>query len=460
MKKNRIPILLAGVLTLCLAACHKDGEGDDGPDEILLGGFRLRSQSIPQINGAAFTIDPQTGDICNPDSLAYGTKTEGKACCIFTTNGTDIRVRQAATGGDFLPWKPADSIDISQPVDFLITAGKRQKTYTVRINVHTVSENAIDWEQATSDLYGIGGTNLQYQGLVSVKDGAETKYVMFTADASAQTQIAFWCHPDLNRCEAIGNVTFNPDLGNVDWGQLVFFNGVLVVGTYDNLQGIAYRAAPPAYTTWTGITPNTYIHSILGVVNKSDDKKSYLAAIGKKEGKYVFMRTSDLENWETGDEVDQDNFPMGGGFARLSYENMYHPYLLLAGGSNLEGTKFLNTVWNTTDGLNWVRYESPQPPFREGMAGGCLAECDGIFYLTGGMNYAGETAKEIIRSVDHGLTWQRADESMLFPAEYAARAYSSAFVTPENELYIFSGKESAASPCLDEVWKGKITRNY
>lgn len=196
---------------------------------------------------------------------------------------------------------------------------------------------------------------------------------------------------------------------------------------------------------------------IIGVLGMPG-KDTYLCAIATKDGVPRFCRSSDLENWEFSDADIPYDFPMGGRFARLAYQNMYHPYLLLVGGATPAGTELLNTVWNTSDGLKWVKYESTLPPFDRGREGAMLTRYDGKFYLIGGTDVNGQTTRNIMYSVDRGLSWKPVDDLKVFPDEYTPRSFASVHVDKENNLLLFGGRESASSAWLDEIWSGRINR--
>lgn len=319
-------------------------------------------------------------------------------------------------------------------------------------------ELSVTWTLLTSDFYGLrdfSGSDMSSNGMaMNMLDNGMIEYRMFTRLRNTGANIPLVFVPEENVCAILNsNVVINDPSGTwIDWQQLTPFNGeyVACADTFNREadKGKLFRAASP-YLVWDRADYSTFVHRILGVKNAS------LSAIVKENGKYVFARTSDLENWETGREVP-DDFPRDGGFARLPGDNASRPLLLIGG---IDETEYLNTVWRSSDGLTWEKTASSQPPFPEGMAWASMVEYGGTLYLIGGVNRAGQPSKSIVCSSDGGVSWQPAGKAMELPAEYRARAYASVFVTPDNRFLIFSGIadfQPVNPPCLFEIWEGRI----
>lgn len=320
-------------------------------------------------------------------------------------------------------------------------------------------ELSVTWTLLTSDFYGLwdlSGRDMSNYGMaMNMLDNGTVEYRMFTRLINTGANIPLAFVPEENVCAILSsNVVINDPSGTwIDWQQLTPFNGAYVAcaDIFNNAEenkGKLFRAADP-YFFWDRADYSTFVHRILGVKNAS------LSAIVKENGKYVFARTSDLENWETGREVPGD-FPRDGGFARLPGEDASRPLLLVGG---IDETEYLNTVWRSSDGLTWEKIASTQPPFPEGMAGASMVEYGGTLYLIGGRNEAGQPSKSIVCSSDDGVSWQPAGKAMELPAEYSARAYASVFVTPDNTFLIFSGIadfQPLNPPYLFEIWEGRI----
>lgn len=99
-------------------------------------------------NPAVFTIDQQTHNIYNTDSLPYGSDTKHVLATITSKNNGEILIKSLIS--DTLFWySSTDSIDFSEPRHILVYAydGSGYRDYTVTVNVHQVDNSKILWEQ-------------------------------------------------------------------------------------------------------------------------------------------------------------------------------------------------------------------------------------------------------------------------------------------------------------------------
>lgn len=427
---RRLSILLSGA-ALLLAGCSKDTPQPASPTATVTGTYELL-----------------TGEPLNTLTLTGTATCDGQAVAgAFAWK--DGATTYKAAGQYDAPW-------VFTPAD----AGKylpAEGTVTVSVDL------SVSWTLLTSDFYGLrdfSGSNMSNYGMaMNILDNGMIEYRMFTRLRNTGATIPMAFVPEENVCAILSSnvIINNSSTVRIDWQQLTPFNGEYVAcadtfNTPDN-KGKLFRAADP-YLFWDRASRSTFVYRILGVKNAA------LSAIVQENGKYLFARTSDLENWETGREVPGD-FPRDGGFARLPGEDASRPLLLVGGvnGPNYPNLKYLNTVWRSSDGLTWEKTASSQPPFPEGMAWASLAEYGGTLYLIGGVNRAGQPSKSIVCSSDGGVSWQPAGKAMELPAEYSARAYASVFVTPDNTFLIFSGIadfQPVNPPYLFEIWEGRI----
>lgn len=469
--KDKVVLFLVSIFVICFSSCLGDDDNYDytpsGDAQVYQ--FHLKNDSIPALDSVKFTINQLTGEIYNPDSMAYGTVIDKKAVCTFTTRGVaGIQVKQTAIADSLSWWNTTDSLDFSKPVEFIVTPadGIHTKSYRAWVNIHTVKPDSMEWRQVAQGIYPPLANVGQRAVQTVILSPDSTRYWMFVLKRPETGAYALRTAPVDNvtgwQEETDGIVFLDVLPGTfpviVRLDQLVRFGDALVVPEYRG----QYRLfkSNDGGKNWSQINVDgnaLYARTVVGVLDRPG-QPGYLCIVGGKTDRYYY-RTSDLENWEKSDAQADADFP-DAGFARLAYQNMYHPYLVVVGGKREEGLneRLLNTVWSTTDGLDWIQYESSQPPFDEPREGAMLAQYDGNFYLMGGTNAAGETTRNIVTSIDRGLSWQPVDGMKIFPAGYAARSFSSVHVDKENNLLLFSGRESFSSPWLDEIWSGKINR--
>ena len=156
--------------------------------------------------------------------------------------------------------------------------------------------------------------------------------------------------------------------------------------------------------------------------------------------------------WTQGNTVP-DNFPLKG-FGSTQYERMGLEYLMIATGRDIQ-SRPLNTVWATSNGLQWAQLTRPNESYFSEREGATLVQYGGAFYLTGGFNSDGSAPKEIYISRDNGISWTQNNSLILFPGEYTARGYASV-ATFSHSIYIFGGKTSPGDKHRDEIWRGYI----
>lgn len=228
--------------------------------------------------------------------------------------------------------------------------------------------------------------------------------------------------------------------------QMLRFNDKLLVPEYRG----QYRLflSSNGGTDWSQVEINgekASGRSVLGEVGRT----GYLAVVAGKPDRY-FYRTTDLVTWERSENPVPDDFPEEK-FARFTSPDR----LTLVGGLIANGSTntLLNTTWSTEDGLNWTRHDAA--PFDEAREGAAGAVCNGIFFLIGGANSAGQSTEDIRYSTDRGETWHKVSlPGTSGEGGYSARSYTSVLVDEQNRILVFSGRKTSTSPWLDEIWRG------
>ncbi len=472
--KDKIALLLLGIFVICFSSCL----GNDDESTYIPSGdaqvyyFHLQNDSIPALDSVKFTIDQLNGKIYNPDSMPYGTVIKEKVVCTFTTRGVaGIQVKQTALADTLSWWNTTDSLDFTRPVEFVVTPmdGIHKKPYTAWINIHTVNPDSMAWRRLAEGIYPPVESADLYNKPVVMMSPDSTEYWMFaTAIESGRNTYSLYKAPLSGPADwrlETDHIAFPYDasLGEsapvVRLDQMVWWNDTLIVPQQSGMaQTQLYKSANGKDWEKVPLADTPFIQTILGVVGMPG-RDNYLCTVAlTPSGQLAFCRTPDLTTWEFEESEMPSGFPAGGNFASLSYENMYHPYLLLVGGRESQNGALLNTAWNTSDGLNWIKYESVLSPFDQPREGAMLTPYDGKFYLIGGTDAAGQTTRSIVYSTDRGLSWKPVDDLKVFPADYNARSFASVHVDKENNLLLFGGRESASSAWLDEVWSGKINR--
>lgn len=105
-------------------------------------------------NPVPFTINQETYEIYNVDSLPYGCDTKRVLATISSKNNGQIMIKSFV--GDTLSfYRSTDSIDFSKPREFRVlnTDGSKYRSYQVNLVAHQVPTNKIRWKEMPKESY-------------------------------------------------------------------------------------------------------------------------------------------------------------------------------------------------------------------------------------------------------------------------------------------------------------------
>ena len=103
-------------------------------------------------NPVPFTINQETYEIYNVDSLPYGCDTKHVLATISSKNNGQIMIKSLV--GDTLSfYRSTDSIDFSKPrvLEVYTSDLKAYRSYTVEVNVRQYDNSTMQWERVTLD---------------------------------------------------------------------------------------------------------------------------------------------------------------------------------------------------------------------------------------------------------------------------------------------------------------------
>lgn len=103
-------------------------------------------------NPVVFTINQETHEIYNTDSLPHDTDAKHILASITSYNSSDILIK-SVVGDTLTYYSSTDSIDFSQPREIRVYAIDRSgyRSYNVKVNIHQVDNSQILWEQMTAE---------------------------------------------------------------------------------------------------------------------------------------------------------------------------------------------------------------------------------------------------------------------------------------------------------------------
>ncbi len=378
--------------------------------------------------------------------MDYGTVIEDKVVATVGVGSyvSQIQVIQEATG-DTIDWESGDSLDISQPVYFLIynAGGTIQRTYTAQVNIHQTVPDSMVWGEHTSQALGISVIEQK----VILQDDTYYMYVHQTTNGGYQLYTSTVA--DATNWDEL-SLTGLPEEG-VQLSQITSFGDTLYVPT---TEGTLYYSANA--TDWALVKNTPFVQAILGGMDESVNQPAELATIINDDNELKFAAMNLRGEWNIGASVP-DDFPVEG-FASQPVSLMYRERIMLAGGKTQSG-ELVSSTWATMDALTWLEQTDPLGDYlftqRQGAS---MAYYDEMYYLIGGLNASNQPLKDIYRSSDYGVTWNYIDSLVVLPSDYQARGFASMLVDPDNYLMIFGGKTSESGQILDDIWRGRINR--
>lgn len=391
-----------------------------------------------------FTIDNVKNEIYNVDSLPYGTEVDSLY----------IGIRFASTLGyimndtiseSYLNNRTANTYDLTKPVTIknLATDAKTTKTYTLNVNVHTVSTYKHVWTQLNSGIVATAGSN---QKAFLLHDSFYFIYQQGTA-------YQLYSSTDATR-----------------WSK-----GVAPTGLPDNapLSRILIKGDSALLLVNNQLYHTTNANEWLKENIEGDHNYDYntllfffkgkLWALATHKTKKTIKIASSVEGkqWVFVDEkVFEKDFPIADFTAVAFQPKLGREKVIVIGGKNVDG-KTLNTRWTAenilhSDKLNWVDLQYLQQNSLP-ISSAAVSYYGGKLLLVGGVDtnqgLLGEQ-QQLQQSVDEGLTWTLPDSTTnLLPQKFIHRSNTSV-IQHDNSLYIIGGKGVANT--LSDVWRVRV----
>ncbi|MDR0682324.1 MAG: DUF6242 domain-containing protein [Dysgonamonadaceae bacterium] len=452
--RNGFYALLSSLFLMCLISCL--GGNDETEyfvsDDAQITSFSIAHDSIAILAKTKFSIDQtdNEGKIYNYDSLPYLTNIYERVKVTFTC-GSGVSYLMTVVDSDTVWIASGDSIDVSNPVQFIAFApdGEKKKEYRLTVNIHQIDPDSVQYTQvATNEFLSYEHKILQLQGVYYAFVRKQIPPV-----SGLESVVVLYQSTDMENWESVSLNGF-PNDADIKGIQGV---EVIIDGIKSN-RLFAYTAAGDLYVSWDEVA-NWYkketeypVVSVLGYlkpVTVREEKDGRIAFIVKKDGVLVFAFSETLLKFESGETVPE-NFPLSG-FSVINNEN---GDITLVGGKSQAGDD-LDMVWSTETGLYWSNLSSnPQGnlPVVEGSA--FVYNDKEIWYIGGKRVEDGAYNKEIYYSLDGGLVWKTKETKAQFPVELSLRTDASVLVDNQGlYFYIIGGKNQSV---LTDIWKGLL----
>ena len=432
--------IIMAICPIFFIGCEKSSPSSTTSSVAQLSAFSFAAvDSMPGLS-AEFTVEERldTGLVWNKDSMLYGTKldhvvprfsfaaTPGMAS--LTTTDTVC----ALTGYDTLDFTKT-------PIYLTIRSSDRTttKVYEIRPTVHQVDPELFTWTRLTSGIYPA--------------DDSEQKVVELGSDfvmiVSNGYELRVFRSPDGESWPATPAVPTGLPAGT-HVRQIISDGTTLYYGQGNNL----YTSTDAV--TWTPVNVSYPIVTMLLYWNEE------VWALVRQNDTYELATWQGTNLLLTGLQPT-DNFPVSD-FASVAFQSASGRDRAMIIGGFAENGQSLNTRWNLEYSIHPLpagsyRLEefSIDRPESTSMTGISVVWYNNLMMLFGGvddkMTYFG---RDILLSIDEGLTWTKADTAKnQLPEVYQARQKQNAIVR-DNDIYLFGGQD--AKTTYSDVYKGHL----
>lgn len=419
--------------------------------------IKANTKVMKNLNKVFFSIDQVKGEIFNADSLPWGTDVRKLVANITTKGESEVSiVMPSLTDGSMVTVTPSDSINFTgkDGVWLRITSpdGTRERTYGVKVNVHTVNPDSLQWD--------LNGGKLPAPGLKE-QQTVEFKGSYYCLGRNAANDALAFTSTDAESWTPL-TVSLPAD---AKINSLTAAESALFMLT----SGGAVITSPDAQSWSEAANGWSHIYGAYG------DR-----LIGVKDGKWIDYPAGN------GGELPE-GMPVSGTSRMWTYTNDWaiSPQALFIGGTDADG-KLSCDAWGF-DGAKWMRLSgylgARQLPAAEGMtlfpyftfrvnSQNFLASRQSMWLAMGGRLADSSLNKTVYISLDNGVNWLEGSESIQMPAEIATRIYPSVLLIEEtltsrairpitswDAPYIhLIGGYGVAGNLFNETWTGVLNR--
>lgn len=500
LKTNRLSTLLSVAACflafLFVSSCNSKSD-DDGNEmavtsaAVAIKDFSLQANAkvMSNLDSVFFSIDLKEGVVFNADSLPMGTDVSGLIPVITFIN----RLSKAelifkdkegrSTTVDYLT-NPSDTIDFTNPVTLNVTAldGISKFTYTLKVNVHKQNPDSLVWDNMAYSILPSRGSEPVRQKTVkrnnSIISLIEEMDGSYTLASTSTPETGDWKKQEVA-------FSFDPEIRTLNSTE--DFLWIL------SREGQLFYSADG--TVWTSTGENW--KNIIGPYDN--------LLLGIKESGGILKHTC-YPSGSTMTETEVTNdFPIEG-FSALGIVDSdwaSSPTVIMTGGVTRDGT-LTGATW-AFDGSSWERIDNNSVPPVEGawMTQYIVTRALAPFkqprefqawILSGGLLADGSFNKNVYVSLDNGVNWKKASESLQLPEYFPELSNADAITWEEKKevslseawtkmstpqlngamrlayqiegtdiiwdcpyIYIFGG-DTADGKLSAEIWKGVITR--
>lgn len=430
-----IVAMLSSLMTL--TSCHKDKDDDDtfyystSTQTTLVKNFALQADAnvLANLDSVHFTVDFDKGMIYNADSLPVGTKISSLKVTVEFLNTVSSAVFEISDATVQSDTTITYTASMSQGIDFTgktilkVTSADKSsvKDYEVKVLVHQVNPDTLVWPLSwkrdlpgyTSDMRSCKTVKTDDSYFSMSYDGSRT--VLMTASSFQQEQ---W-----NRQEVA--LPFTPDVNSLTATDEALFMLATDGQLYASPDGVDWASCG---VTWQSIL-GAYDNRVLGIMG---DVNGYYHDEYPRSAGFTCTAV-------------EDGFPIHHSSTMIGTDNDWtiSQQAIIVGGMDATG-KVLNDVWGY-DGNTWGKLNSTHGTVLPAMQDATLFSYYTFNKLSGSRRYGqketwflmggrladGTLNGDIYLSTSQGLTWSKADSTIVQPS-YMPKFYGAqAFVEAE-----------------------------
>lgn len=375
-----------------------------------------------------FSIDQNTGQIFNADSLPYGTDIS-KVTINITADTYGIFI---AAEKDSI-WDAADSLNFEKPIQFKVLSqlGSFGRTYTANINVHQQVPDSLVWTKIESNL----SQEIKAQKAVYCNG---TIYLF----AEQDTQVAVTSSENGTEWTPLQDINIP---AKADYTSVMAWNGKIYI-LADNELYLSTDAI-----NWEKVETEQKIAQLTACIDFGTNPKIIGTAIDN-----TYIESFDGVNWESYETLPT-TFPKDT-YSYAAYPLESNPNItrvVVMGQQNF--TELSNVVWTQLgeehrwEDLTYDDNEYTCPNLRKPT----MIHYNNQLYTFGGPGRLSEAFDCFYTSKDHGINWEKITSMVMFPSEfgelYRQTGGSYSCIVDDNQfIWMMWGN--------GEVWRGRINK--
>ncbi|MGL4992809.1 MAG: DUF6242 domain-containing protein [Bacteroidales bacterium] len=429
--KKLIPLIVLFIGIITTNCTNNDSTTTDYTiSDAQIKSFKLVNNDsiLSDLDEVKFSINQQSGNIYNQDSLPFGTILKEKLLTEITFNGAH-EAKVITIDNDTSIYTTSDSIDFNSPIKMIVTAHdkKTTKEYTIRVNIHQVDPDSMVWQNNTNEIqptYKDLRSVLVDNNIYCIAKNDKGINSIFKIPANIDSQ---W--EDLGETNIPGIIS-----------QLNYYNGNYYAisvneGLFKSNNGV----------DWELLNPD--VESILGTINKE-----FVYVTNNNEERSV-VTTKDFATYKS--KKINSEFPSYG-FATAQYTNGVERLIILGGKKlNSETTNAVYHIYIDKDEINIsgdIHSKNGSWKAREGLIAKYYDQTLYLFSGNNGNNYY----DDIYTSINGGINWKLSTSKSIIPDSYGKRSYANIHLDDNNALWLVGGKNNTTS--YNDIWKVQINK--